>query len=178
MNRAFYRIKDNDGGKAPSIPPILLALLIVTTEKDDIENITASHPDIKTHEYYDPKARFPHLLHFLPQEGKSRWWERIRTVPLESQLVALASGPAKRDLNIEMADGAEEPAPQAAIANASARPKVSRICFAFSNSITLLKAHSKAVCKGCQPGSGGDRFIARGAKRGEQISLFDRFVLD
>jgi hypothetical protein len=147
-------------------------------KKEAIENITASHPRIKTHAYYDAKAKFPQdLSPLLPPDGVRRWWERIRvrTVPVNFQFVALASGPTNLDVDIEMADGAKERAPQAAIANE--HPKVSRICFTFLIFPTLFKTSSKAVCKGCQLGRGGDIFIARRAERGEQIVVFARFVL-
>jgi hypothetical protein len=65
----------SEEGDAP-LHPILAALSIVLHYDEDLGNIKRSHPGLKGHSLYDPKAEFPEdLSHVLP--SADRWWEEL-----------------------------------------------------------------------------------------------------
>jgi hypothetical protein len=70
-------IKRKNEGTIPPLHPILVALSIVLDGKEDLGNITRSHPKQNTHSYYDESAIFPEDLSDLLPPKTDRWWEPL-----------------------------------------------------------------------------------------------------
>ena len=73
----FNRLKDEAGGKAPDLHPILIALFIVMFTDGDLGNITRNHPRKEESKYFNRNAVFPdQIAKYLPPRGE-RWWEDL-----------------------------------------------------------------------------------------------------
>jgi hypothetical protein len=75
--REILSIKGNNGGVAPPLHPTLVALSIVLEYKEDLGNITRSHPKRQEHTFYDASAVFPEDISNLLPPSKDRWWEPL-----------------------------------------------------------------------------------------------------
>jgi hypothetical protein len=69
-------IKEQDNPPPISLPPTLAALSIVLKGKEDLGNISRSHPDLRRHIFFNRKVTFPEdISDRLPSED--RWWEEL-----------------------------------------------------------------------------------------------------
>src|SRR6202789_2977142 len=81
MNRAFSRIQAENAGIAPPLHPILAALSIVISRREDLGNITTSHPLLWKQSCYHPNVKFPEDISTSLPEQENRWWDFIPVVP-------------------------------------------------------------------------------------------------
>jgi hypothetical protein len=66
-----------NGDQIFPLHPILGALTIVIRKNEDFGNITASHPGLKNHKYYNPNAEFPADISNMLPPMADRWWESL-----------------------------------------------------------------------------------------------------
>ena len=57
--------------------PILVGLQIVLDQKEDLGNITKSHPNRALHMFYDEKAEFDLDISYMLPPITDRWWEQL-----------------------------------------------------------------------------------------------------
>ena len=107
MNRAFSRIQAENAGIAPPLHPILAALSIVISRREDLGNITTSHPLLWKHSCYHPNIKFPEDISTSLPEQENRWWDFIPVVP---RLVDSPRLPLTADNSPPPAGGSPPPA--------------------------------------------------------------------
>ena len=69
-------IKKQDNPPPISLPPTLAVLSIVLSHKEDLGNVSRSHPHLRRHIFFNREVTFPEdISDRLPSED--RWWEEL-----------------------------------------------------------------------------------------------------
>lgn len=70
----FRRIRTANGDIPPPLHPSLAALFIVIKKGADFSEISRNHPNLRSHIYYKPRAKFPEDISNLLPPAAERWW--------------------------------------------------------------------------------------------------------